>query len=64
MPLPTTLHRWQLDHTRALGDLVRAVDATGLQPAVAATYGWDEVPQAFDHLARDTFGKVVVRVQD
>ena len=40
-----------------------ASDAIGrLEPVVAAEYGFDEVPQAFDHLARGAFGKVVVRL--
>ncbi|MBV7453690.1 NAD(P)-dependent alcohol dehydrogenase [Acidovorax sp. sif1233] len=48
-------------HRRALEDLVRAVDATGLQPVIAGEYGADEVPAAFAHLQRGAFGKVVVR---
>lgn len=48
-------------HRRALEDLVRAVDATGLQPIIAGEYGADEVPAAFAHLRRGAFGKVVVR---
>ncbi|MEH3085346.1 MAG: NAD(P)-dependent alcohol dehydrogenase [Xylophilus ampelinus] len=48
-------------HRRALEDLVRAVDATALQPVVAAVYGADAVPEAFAHLERGAFGKVVVR---
>jgi NADPH:quinone reductase-like Zn-dependent oxidoreductase len=48
-------------HRRALEDLVRAVDATGLKPVIAGVYPSDEVPAAFDHLARGAFGKVVVR---
>ncbi|MFT4268280.1 MAG: NAD(P)-dependent alcohol dehydrogenase [Xenophilus sp.] len=48
-------------HRRGLEELVRAVDAGGLQPVVAAEYPADQVPAAFEHLARGPFGKVVVR---
>jgi NADPH:quinone reductase-like Zn-dependent oxidoreductase len=47
-------------HRRALEELVRAVDANGLRPAIAASYGFDALPQALDHLARGAFGKIVV----
>ena len=47
-------------HRRALEDLVRAVDATGLRPVIEATYGFDELPAALAHLERGAFGKVVV----
>ncbi len=46
----------------ALERMVRAIDLNRLVPVVAAEYGFDAVPQAFEHLARGAFGKVVVRV--
>lgn len=49
-------------HRAALERLVRAIDTNGLVPVVAAVYGFEEAPQAFEHLARGAFGKVVVRV--
>lgn len=48
-------------HRRGLEELVRAVDVNGLQPAIAAEYPANQVPAAFEHLARGPFGKVVVR---
>lgn len=48
-------------HRRALQDMVRAIDANRLAPVIDATYGFDQVPEAFAHLARGAFGKVVVR---
>ncbi|AVS79051.1 hypothetical protein C8246_18750 [Paracidovorax avenae] len=42
--------------------MVRAIDVNRLQPVVAAEYSFDNVPQAFEHLARGAFGKVVVRM--
>ncbi|MDQ3271975.1 MAG: NAD(P)-dependent alcohol dehydrogenase, partial [Pseudomonadota bacterium] len=47
-------------HRRALEDLVRAVDTTGLQPVIAAEYPHTALPEALAHLARGPFGKVVV----
>jgi NADPH:quinone reductase-like Zn-dependent oxidoreductase len=56
-----TVQGISVGHRRALEDLVRAVDTTGLQPVIAGEYGADEVPAAFAHLRRGAFGKVVVR---
>lgn len=47
-------------HRRALQDLVRAVDAGGLQPVVAARYPATALHEALAHLARGPLGKVVV----
>lgn len=47
-------------HRRALEDLVRAVDATGLRPVIDGRYSLAELPAALDHLARGAFGKIVV----
>ena len=46
---------------RALERMVRAIDLNRLDPVIAAAYGIDQVPDAFAHLARGAFGKVVVR---
>lgn len=50
-------------HRSALERMVRAVDLNRVEPVIAAEYGFDEVPRAFEHLARGAFGKVVVRLQ-
>ena len=49
-------------HRAALERMVRAIDINGLKPVVAGEYGFDEVPQAFEHLVRGAFGKVVVQM--
>jgi NADPH:quinone reductase-like Zn-dependent oxidoreductase len=49
-------------HRRALEDMIRAVDATQLQPVIDKVYGFADVPAAFEHLERGAFGKVVVSV--
>lgn len=57
-----TLAAIAVGHRRALQDLVRAVDQLGLEPVVDAVYGFDAAPQAFEHLRRGPFGKVVINV--
>jgi NADPH:quinone reductase-like Zn-dependent oxidoreductase len=47
-------------HRRALEDLVRAIEQTGLKPVIDKRYAFDEFPEALDHLYRGPFGKVVV----
>ncbi|MBU0830424.1 MAG: zinc-binding dehydrogenase, partial [Gammaproteobacteria bacterium] len=47
-------------HRRALQDLVRAADAGGLQPVVAARYPASQLHEALAHLAHGPLGKVVV----
>lgn len=56
-----TVQGISVGHRRALEDLVRAVDAAGLQPVIASEYPANDVPSAFAHLERGAFGKVVVR---
>lgn len=57
-----TVQGISVGHRRALEDMVRAIDMNGLKPVIAAEYGFDDVPQAFAHLERGAFGKVVVRL--
>ncbi|MCS3407070.1 NAD(P)-dependent alcohol dehydrogenase [Serratia sp. AKBS12] len=47
-------------HRRALEDLVRAVDTSGLQPVIEQRYRFDRLPEALDHLDRGAFGKIVL----
>jgi len=56
-----TIQGLSVGHRRALEDMVRAIDVNALQPVIAAEYGADQVPEAFAHLERGAFGKVVVR---
>ncbi|MFN4120865.1 zinc-dependent alcohol dehydrogenase family protein [Acidovorax sp.] len=56
-----TVQGISVGHRRALEELVRAVDANGLQPVIAGEYAAGDVPAAFAHLERGAFGKVVVR---
>ena len=47
-------------HLRALEDFVRAVDVTGLKPVIEHRYRFNELEQAFEHLDRGAFGKIVL----
>jgi NADPH:quinone reductase-like Zn-dependent oxidoreductase len=47
---------------RALEDLARMIDQHRIKPVIDAVYGFDQVPQAFAHLRRGAFGKVVVNL--
>lgn len=47
-------------HRRALEDFVRAVDSIGLKPVIDRRYRFEEADQAFAHLDRGPFGKVVI----
>jgi NADPH:quinone reductase-like Zn-dependent oxidoreductase len=49
-------------HRRALEDFVRAIDQIGLKPVIDRRYRFSEVPDAFDHLDRGAFGKIVIEV--
>ncbi|MFT4509589.1 zinc-dependent alcohol dehydrogenase family protein [Caballeronia sp. 15711] len=49
---------------RALEDLVRTIDLLCIKPVIDATYPFSQVPQAFAHLQRGAFGKVVVQVSE
>lgn len=49
-------------HRRALEDLVRAVDRTGLKPVVDRRYAFNDLPAALDHLGAGAFGKIVIDV--
>jgi len=47
-------------HRRALEDFVHAVDTIGLKPVIDRRYRFDEADQAFAHLDRGPFGKIVI----
>lgn len=47
---------------RVLEDLIRMVDQHQVKPVIAGTYSFEQTPEAFAHLKRGAFGKVVVAV--
>ncbi len=50
-------------HRRAFEAMNAAIEATKLKPVIDAVYPFDQVPQAFAHLDRGPFGKVVIEVR-
>ncbi|NVN37494.1 zinc-dependent alcohol dehydrogenase family protein [Komagataeibacter swingsii] len=49
-------------HRRAFEDMVRAIDARGIKPVIDEIYSFDAAPEAFNHLERGPFGKIVIDV--
>ncbi|MGQ7862971.1 zinc-dependent alcohol dehydrogenase family protein [Pseudomonas yamanorum] len=47
---------------RALEDLIAMIDRHGIEPVIDHTYGFEQVPEAFAHLGRGAFGKIVIEV--
>ncbi|RCS21601.1 NAD(P)-dependent alcohol dehydrogenase [Phyllobacterium salinisoli] len=47
-------------HRRALEDFVLAVDVVGLKPVIDRRYRFEEAAEAFAHLDRGPFGKIVI----
>jgi NADPH:quinone reductase-like Zn-dependent oxidoreductase len=40
------------------------LDKHGIKPVIDKVYAFDEAVQAFEHLARGPFGKVVIKIAD
>ncbi|MGK6316492.1 zinc-dependent alcohol dehydrogenase family protein [Neorhizobium sp. DT-125] len=55
-----TIQGISVGHRRALEDFVRGVDATGLKPVIDRRYRFEEAAEAFAHLDRGAFGKIVI----
>jgi NADPH:quinone reductase-like Zn-dependent oxidoreductase len=49
---------------RSFEDLNRALETIRLRPVIDRVYRFDDVPNAFVHLARGAFGKIVIAVAD
>lgn len=57
-----TVHGIGVGHRRALEDLVKAVDQSGIKPVIDARYPLAQLPAALEHLERGPFGKVVIDI--
>lgn len=67
MPLmlkDVTIHGIGTGSRRALEHLVRAVDRTGLKPAIDSRYPLAALPDAFDRLDQGPFGKIVIELAE
>ncbi|MCA0010534.1 zinc-binding dehydrogenase [Mesorhizobium sp. B292B1B] len=49
-----------IGHRRAFERMNRAIEALGIRPVVDKVFGFEEVAQAFQHLEKGPFGKVVI----
>jgi NADPH:quinone reductase-like Zn-dependent oxidoreductase len=50
-------------HLRAFERLIAFLDRHEIEPVIDAVYGFDEVKQAYAHLDRGPFGKLVIKVR-
>jgi NADPH:quinone reductase-like Zn-dependent oxidoreductase len=57
-----TLQGISVGHRRAFESMNRAIDEHGIKPVIDSVYPFQEAPEAFDHLERGPFGKVVIHV--
>jgi NADPH:quinone reductase-like Zn-dependent oxidoreductase len=48
---------------RALEDMGRAIDQHGIKPVIDSSYSFSQAPQAFAHLRKGPFGKIVIQVR-
>ncbi len=55
-----TVQGISVGHRRALEDLIRAVDVSGIKPVIDHRYAFEELPEALAHLDRGPFGKLVI----
>ncbi|RVC57925.1 NAD(P)-dependent alcohol dehydrogenase, partial [Mesorhizobium sp. M2A.F.Ca.ET.046.02.1.1] len=49
-----------IGHRRAFERMNQAIEALGIRPVIDKVYGFDEVPQALQHLEKGPFGKIVI----
>jgi len=49
---------------RALEDMVSAFEKFRLHPIIDTVYPFDAALEAYDHLYRGPFGKIVIRVRE
>jgi len=51
-------------HRRALEDMVRAVERTGIAPVIDSRFRFADLPRALDRLDAGPFGKIVIDIGD
>ncbi|RRH95301.1 NAD(P)-dependent alcohol dehydrogenase [Mesorhizobium tamadayense] len=55
-----TVQGISVGHRRAFERMNQAIEALGIKPVIDRVFGFDEVPQAFEHLEKGPFGKIVI----
>ncbi|MFE6489047.1 zinc-binding dehydrogenase [Streptomyces sp. NPDC057757] len=51
-------------HRRAFLDMNAWIEKNGLAPVIDRVYVFEEAHQAYEHVARGAFGKIVIRIAD
>ncbi|MBZ9853344.1 zinc-binding dehydrogenase [Mesorhizobium sp. CA13] len=49
-----------IGHRRAFERMNQTIEVLGIRPVVDKVFGFEEVAQAFQHLEKGPFGKVVI----
>jgi NADPH:quinone reductase-like Zn-dependent oxidoreductase len=56
-----TIHGIGTGSRYALENFIRAIDRTGLKPVIESIYSFSDLHQAFAHLSKGAFGKIVIK---
>lgn len=51
-------------HRRAFEDMIRAFDELNIKPVIDTVYSFDEALEAYKHLYKGAFGKIVIKVSE
>ncbi|RVB04276.1 zinc-binding dehydrogenase, partial [Mesorhizobium sp. M7A.F.Ca.CA.004.02.1.1] len=55
-----TVQGLSVGHRRAFERMNQAIEALAIKPVIDKLFGFDEVPQALQHLEKGPFGKIVI----
>ncbi|MBZ9721996.1 MULTISPECIES: NAD(P)-dependent alcohol dehydrogenase [unclassified Mesorhizobium] len=55
-----TVQGLSIGHRRAFERMNQAIEALAIKPVIDKVFGFDEVPQALQHLEKGPFGKIVI----
>lgn len=51
-------------HRRAFDDMIRAFDELNIKPVIDTVYSFDQAIEAYKHLYKGAFGKIVIKVSE
>ncbi|MFJ7975811.1 NAD(P)-dependent alcohol dehydrogenase [Peribacillus sp. NPDC096379] len=58
------LHGVNVGHRRAFDDMMRAFDELNIKPVIDTVYSFNQALDAYEHLYKGAFGKVVIKVSE